>query len=239
MIDYERVVREFGDRIYHVHAKDMEIDRDGLYEHGVLSAGHRVAGAAAARASARSAGTASSPPCTRRATTTPSSSSTRTASSRAATRRSRPGSCSPATRSRPTSSERRRLCQDDRRPASVFLTQRSPTRGGPMASEELLTSWNDTATRQAIVDYVARVTTDGPGLRARRGAHRRVRQRRHALVREADADRARLHPAAAGRDGRGRRSRCATGSRGRRPTSTTTPGWATSSPSTTRATTAT
>ena len=31
-----------------------------------------------------------------------------------------------------------------------------------MASEELLTSWNDTATRQAIVDYVGRVTTDGP-----------------------------------------------------------------------------
>ncbi|MBA3288814.1 MAG: sugar phosphate isomerase/epimerase [Acidimicrobiia bacterium] len=39
MIDYERVVREFGGRIYHVHAKDMEIDRDGLYERGVMSAG--------------------------------------------------------------------------------------------------------------------------------------------------------------------------------------------------------
>jgi sugar phosphate isomerase/epimerase len=39
MIDYERVVREFGERIYHVHAKDMEIDRDGLYDHGVMSAG--------------------------------------------------------------------------------------------------------------------------------------------------------------------------------------------------------
>jgi sugar phosphate isomerase/epimerase len=39
MIDYERVVREFGSRLYHVHAKDMEIDRDGLYERGVLSAG--------------------------------------------------------------------------------------------------------------------------------------------------------------------------------------------------------
>ena len=39
MIDYERVVYDFGDRILHVHAKDMEIDRDGLYEHGVLSAG--------------------------------------------------------------------------------------------------------------------------------------------------------------------------------------------------------
>ncbi len=39
MIDYERVVREFGSRLYHVHAKDMEIDRDGLYDRGVLSAG--------------------------------------------------------------------------------------------------------------------------------------------------------------------------------------------------------
>jgi sugar phosphate isomerase/epimerase len=39
MIDYERVVRDYGSRILHVHAKDMEIDRDGLYRHGVLSAG--------------------------------------------------------------------------------------------------------------------------------------------------------------------------------------------------------
>ena len=39
MIDYERVVLEFADRIYHVHAKDMEIDREGLYQRGVLSAG--------------------------------------------------------------------------------------------------------------------------------------------------------------------------------------------------------
>jgi sugar phosphate isomerase/epimerase len=39
MIDHLRVVREFAPRIYHVHAKDMEIDRDGLYEHGVMSAG--------------------------------------------------------------------------------------------------------------------------------------------------------------------------------------------------------
>ena len=29
MIDYERVVYDFADRILHVHAKDMEIDRDG------------------------------------------------------------------------------------------------------------------------------------------------------------------------------------------------------------------
>jgi len=38
-IDYERAVREFGPRIHHVHAKDMEIDRDGLFEQGVMSAG--------------------------------------------------------------------------------------------------------------------------------------------------------------------------------------------------------
>ncbi len=38
-IDYERVVREFGSRIHHVHAKDMEIDRDGLFENGVMSTG--------------------------------------------------------------------------------------------------------------------------------------------------------------------------------------------------------
>lgn len=39
MIDVERVVREYGPRILHVHAKDMEVDRDGLYRNGVLSLG--------------------------------------------------------------------------------------------------------------------------------------------------------------------------------------------------------
>jgi sugar phosphate isomerase/epimerase len=39
MIDYERVVRDFGSRILHVHAKDLEINRDGLYRNGILSAG--------------------------------------------------------------------------------------------------------------------------------------------------------------------------------------------------------
>ncbi len=39
MIDYERVVHEFKDRIFHVHAKDLQIDREGLYQHGVLSQG--------------------------------------------------------------------------------------------------------------------------------------------------------------------------------------------------------
>ena len=39
MIDIERVVDEFGDRIYHIHAKDLEIDREGLYDNGILSLG--------------------------------------------------------------------------------------------------------------------------------------------------------------------------------------------------------
>jgi sugar phosphate isomerase/epimerase len=39
MIDSERVVRDFSSRIFHVHAKDMMIDREGLYENGVLSLG--------------------------------------------------------------------------------------------------------------------------------------------------------------------------------------------------------
>ena len=38
-IDYERVVRDYAKRILHVHAKDMEIDRDGLYRHGTASQG--------------------------------------------------------------------------------------------------------------------------------------------------------------------------------------------------------
>jgi sugar phosphate isomerase/epimerase len=38
-IDYERVVRDYAPRILHVHAKDMEIDRDGLYRHGTTSLG--------------------------------------------------------------------------------------------------------------------------------------------------------------------------------------------------------
>ncbi len=39
MIDQTRFIREFGDRFAHVHAKDLMIDHDGLYERGILSAG--------------------------------------------------------------------------------------------------------------------------------------------------------------------------------------------------------
>ena len=39
MIDIERAIDEFAPRIYHVHAKDLEIDRNGLYDNGILSLG--------------------------------------------------------------------------------------------------------------------------------------------------------------------------------------------------------
>ena len=39
MIDQTRFIREFGPDILHVQAKDLTIDRDGLYERGTLSSG--------------------------------------------------------------------------------------------------------------------------------------------------------------------------------------------------------
>jgi sugar phosphate isomerase/epimerase len=39
MIDQPRFIREFGPHIFHVQAKDVEIDRNGLYERGSLSGG--------------------------------------------------------------------------------------------------------------------------------------------------------------------------------------------------------
>jgi sugar phosphate isomerase/epimerase len=39
MIDVPRFIREFGGRMVHVHAKDLMIDRDALYENGIMSAG--------------------------------------------------------------------------------------------------------------------------------------------------------------------------------------------------------
>jgi sugar phosphate isomerase/epimerase len=39
MIDIPRFIREFGPHILHVQAKDLWIDRDGLYERGVFSVG--------------------------------------------------------------------------------------------------------------------------------------------------------------------------------------------------------
>ena len=39
MIDIERAILEFGERFYFFQAKDVLIDREGLYEHGVMSTG--------------------------------------------------------------------------------------------------------------------------------------------------------------------------------------------------------
>jgi sugar phosphate isomerase/epimerase len=39
MIDQPRFIREFADHILHMQAKDVQIDRDGLYERGTLSGG--------------------------------------------------------------------------------------------------------------------------------------------------------------------------------------------------------
>jgi sugar phosphate isomerase/epimerase len=39
MIDYHRVIREFASKIFHVHAKDLHVDLEGLYNNGVLSQG--------------------------------------------------------------------------------------------------------------------------------------------------------------------------------------------------------
>jgi sugar phosphate isomerase/epimerase len=39
MIDLERAIYEFGDRILHTHGKDVEVRPDGLYEHGVMGLG--------------------------------------------------------------------------------------------------------------------------------------------------------------------------------------------------------
>ena len=39
MIDQARFIKEFGPHFLHVHAKDVMIDRDGLYERGIMSVG--------------------------------------------------------------------------------------------------------------------------------------------------------------------------------------------------------
>jgi sugar phosphate isomerase/epimerase len=38
-IDCPRAIREFGERVLHVHAKDVEVRIDGLYDWGAMSAG--------------------------------------------------------------------------------------------------------------------------------------------------------------------------------------------------------
>ena len=83
MIDYERAVYDFADRIFHVHAKDLEVrprrPLPSRHAFGRASAGR----CRACPGSARSTGRGSSPRCTPSATTTCSRSSTRTGASRA------------------------------------------------------------------------------------------------------------------------------------------------------------
>jgi sugar phosphate isomerase/epimerase len=38
-IDYIRFVKDFGERIFHVHAKDMDIDPEMFYQDGILGCG--------------------------------------------------------------------------------------------------------------------------------------------------------------------------------------------------------
>ncbi len=40
-IDYIRFIYDFGDRIFHVHAKDMAMDEDMFYQDGILGCGFR------------------------------------------------------------------------------------------------------------------------------------------------------------------------------------------------------
>ena len=85
MIDQARFIREFGPHMLHAHAKDLMIDRDGLYERGILSAGigwqvPRMPGPRRGRLERRSSPASTAPAMTGR-----SSSSTRTGGSRAAT----------------------------------------------------------------------------------------------------------------------------------------------------------
>ena len=96
MIDIRRFLKEFGPHVLHYQAKDLMIDRDGLYERGVFSMGigwqiPRIPGLGEVDWSAVFS------ELYRPGTTATASSSTRTAASKAPTRRSSRASSSPAT----------------------------------------------------------------------------------------------------------------------------------------------
>ena len=81
-IDQGRFIREFGPHILHFQAKDVQIDRDGLYERGSMSSRHRLADPAPARPGRAPMGRDLLATCTASATTATASSSTRIAASR-------------------------------------------------------------------------------------------------------------------------------------------------------------
>ena len=106
MIDMRRFLKEFGPHVLHFQAKDLMIDRDGLYERGVFSHGHGLADPAHPGPRRGGLGGRLLASSTARATRATASSSTRTGASRAPTRRSSRASSSPATSSARTASER-------------------------------------------------------------------------------------------------------------------------------------
>ena len=172
--------------------------------------------------------TRSSAPTPRRTRTTTGSSTTPTSSWPP-----RPSSRSSSRRSRSSRRARRRRASRSTRRSSKL---EAAITAGPVTAVPSRCRPGTPAARGR------RSSTSSPPrspTRGARGARRRLRQRRHAVVREADADRARLHPRAPGGDGRRRTPRCRSASRGRPPTSTTTAGWAAPSRSTTTATTTT
>ena len=133
----------------------------------------------------------------------------------------------------------------DRRPEDGHFDARDRARsrgdqGGATMAEDSLAGWRDGPAKQAIIDFVAAHLRRGRiACRSGRGACRRVRQRRHAVVREADADPARLHPSPPRRDGGGAAGAArAPAVEGRRRRAIS-PGSARSWPSTTQATTPT
>ena len=85
MIDQGRFIREFGPHILHFQAKDVMIDRDGLYERRLDVERHRLADPAPARPGRRRLGRDLHATCTASATTATASSSTKIAASRAPT----------------------------------------------------------------------------------------------------------------------------------------------------------
>ena len=85
MIDIEAAIDEFGDRFYHLHAKDLEIDQQGSVRARDPLRRDRLAGPPASRVGRGPLGAAVRRPLPRRATTTSVASSTRTGSGRART----------------------------------------------------------------------------------------------------------------------------------------------------------
>ncbi len=107
-------------------------------------------------------------------------------------------------RSRSSRRARRRRASRSTRRSRRWRTRTSGAR--ELMDTNGLASWRDTADpARRSSSSSSRDQRGRDELRPARGAGRSLRQRRHALVREAAADPGRLHPSSALRDGRGRR----------------------------------